>query len=156
LAEFHLSDNALARDRDSSDFAERMRLPVLANWLSHLIPAVSAQARRLANRIAARQTQRFSPPRFLHGDFYAKQVLLRNGNAAFIDFDEGFWGDPAYDLGSFLAHLESDAIRGYVPAARVPAIRDASLTGYRRGAGFRHFQADGDLELTSRVDLYAA
>src|SRR5262249_21272694 len=117
LAELHVSREPFGHGPPTrtSASAERLRLPVLADWLGHLIPAASAHVHRLANSIVARLSESGACQCLLHGDFYAKQVVLRNGEVAFIDFDEAFAGEPVYDLGSFLAHLESDAVRGYVP-----------------------------------------
>jgi aminoglycoside phosphotransferase (APT) family kinase protein len=73
------------------------------------------------------------PPtdRQLHGDFYAKQVLLRPDGVAVLDFDEAARGDPGHDLGLFLAHLEWDALRGRVRSDPVEALGAALLEGYR-------------------------
>jgi len=42
----------------------------------------------------------------LHGDFYDKQVLYGTDRASLIDFDSLTGGDPAVDVGNFLAHLD--------------------------------------------------
>lgn len=53
----------------------------------------------------------------LHGDFYAKQVLFNRGEVTFLDFDEAVMGHPLLDVGTFLAHLDLEMIRGRVTEA---------------------------------------
>ena len=47
-----------------------------------------------------------APPRALvHADFSPKNLLLWDGQLTLVDFETGHFGDPAFDLGFFLAHL---------------------------------------------------
>ena len=42
-----------------------------------------------------------------HGDYTPSQILFSQGHASgLVDFDTVCWGDPAMDLGRFLAHLD--------------------------------------------------
>jgi thiamine kinase-like enzyme len=41
----------------------------------------------------------------VHGDFYDKQVIVSGDDVLFIDFDAIAKGDPASDIGNFIAHL---------------------------------------------------
>jgi aminoglycoside phosphotransferase (APT) family kinase protein len=42
-----------------------------------------------------------------HGDFTPSQVLVADGGVTgIVDFDTVCWGDPASDLGRYLAHLD--------------------------------------------------
>jgi aminoglycoside phosphotransferase (APT) family kinase protein len=41
----------------------------------------------------------------VHRDFYDKQVLIGEKRVTLVDVDTLAWGDPALDLGNFLAHL---------------------------------------------------
>ena len=41
----------------------------------------------------------------VHRDFYDKQILVNGNTIAFLDFDNVSMGDPAIDIGNFLAHL---------------------------------------------------
>jgi hypothetical protein len=42
----------------------------------------------------------------IHGDFYAEQVVIMTDRIGILDLDCAAQGDPATDLGNFLAHLE--------------------------------------------------
>jgi hypothetical protein len=64
-----------------------------------------------------------------------------------LDFDEAVRGDPALDLGTFMAHLHRDALRGAVPTGRLEAIRSVLLAGYRSA---------GAPPAPGRVHLYTA
>ncbi len=41
----------------------------------------------------------------IHGDFYDKQVMYTSDRAGLLDFDNVVSGDPARDVGNFLAHI---------------------------------------------------
>jgi aminoglycoside phosphotransferase (APT) family kinase protein len=66
----------------------------------------------------------------IHGDFSADQVLLTDGTVAILDLDAAVRGDPTTDLGSFAAQIESDAVRGGLPADQVEAWTQMLLEGY--------------------------
>ncbi len=74
-------------------------------------------------------------PTFIHGDFKADHVLLAPGSRlTLIDFDTCGLGDPAYDLGKFMADLAwwaHGAGRTQAPAAAWSAF----LGGYGLPAG---------------------
>jgi aminoglycoside phosphotransferase (APT) family kinase protein len=114
---------------------EVLALAAAADWLATVCPVLGRRARALAGRLAELLRERPEVSRPVHGDFYAKQVLLGDGTVSFLDFDEAGAGDPAHDLGLFLAHLERGALRGTVRAGRVGPVRAALLDGYRAEAG---------------------
>jgi tRNA A-37 threonylcarbamoyl transferase component Bud32 len=82
----------------------------------------------------------------IHGDFYAKQILVDGDRVAFLDLDRAARGDPALDLGLFVAHLERDALYGTLPPGRVEALTSSLVEGYRSAAG----------GLPSGIQLYTA
>lgn len=45
-------------------------------------------------------------PMTLHGDFHDNQVVLSDGGAVILDLDQIVRGDPAVDIGNFLAHID--------------------------------------------------
>lgn len=66
----------------------------------------------------------------IHGDFYSKQVLMRDSEIAFIDLDELSMGHPAADLGTFFAHMERDVLCDRLTSRRYEECRDALIAGY--------------------------
>jgi Ser/Thr protein kinase RdoA (MazF antagonist) len=109
----------------------------------HIGPRVNDFARRLASRLLREPALSLA----VHGDFYAKQVLLAGDKAVILDFDSAISGDPAADLGLFIAHLERGAMRRSLPSSRVEPVRDAILRGYSTAT---------HLPVPERVGLYTA
>ncbi|HET6203016.1 MAG TPA: aminoglycoside phosphotransferase family protein [Planctomycetota bacterium] len=70
-----------------------------------------------------------SPGR-LHGDFHEKQVLVGPDGIAFLDLDDAAGGDPALDVGNFLAHLELREAQGTVLPGGAEPWRAAFLEAY--------------------------
>ncbi len=88
---------------------EIKRLLSHANHLNFLLPGRRRGIRKLARNLAMRLSdtpQLLSP---IHGDFYAAQVLIDRDQFAILDLDEAVYGDPASDLGNFVAHLEAES-----------------------------------------------
>ncbi|MGH3090003.1 MAG: phosphotransferase family protein [Rubrobacteraceae bacterium] len=129
--------------------AEAEALLAEAAWLEAVCPWLAGGADELARRLCGHLVDAPPVDGPVHGDFHVRQILLKDDHsgAAILDFDGAFRGDPATDLGNFVAHLERDALRGRFPPRRVAPIRDALLEGYR--AATRR-------SVPPRVDLYAA
>ncbi len=109
---------------------EAARLLAVAEGVAALLPRRSRYARTLATRLARRLEDLPTTATPIHGDFYDKQVLLRDDTAVVLDLDESALGHPAIDLGNFIAHLERDRMRHGGPAHRVEAMAAALLDGY--------------------------
>ena len=127
--------------------AEAAALRGEATWLGCVFPPLAGRAADLTRRLAARLTQESPLDRPIHGDFHARQVLLGDGTATILDLDQAVRGDPAADLGNFVAHLEREVVRGNLPPNRVEPLRESLLDGYR--AATRR-------PLPARVELYTA
>lgn len=82
----------------------------------------------------------------VHGDFYAKQVLLDGKDVFILDLDRAARGDPALDLGSFNAYLEQRVIYGALSSQRKEELWQELLSGY-------HFN---DSSVYKRVPGYTA
>ncbi|MEN8161600.1 MAG: phosphotransferase [Myxococcota bacterium] len=85
---------------------------------------------------AARAYARYLEPRgaLVHGDVQAGNVLLPPGGVKLLDAEIAHVGDPAFDLGTLLAHrLLPDAARGAAAEAR-PALA-ACWDAYRGAHG---------------------
>ena len=63
----------------------------------------------------------------LHRDYHDKQILIDGSRAGLIDFDTLCLGDPALDLGNFLAHLRLSELQ---EQADLSSLREAFLMGY--------------------------
>jgi len=129
LAELHGDECVALRRSTGADEAATLRA-LVAN-LSLLCPELAPRLDALGCRLAGYLEQ--SPPVGLpiHGDFGPKQVVLSNGEVTLLDFDRSVRGDPAVDLGLFLAWLEREVLLGRLRAGRLGPIRDALLAGYR-------------------------
>lgn len=129
LAELHSQEPTglayLTRDE------EAMTLLALAPEIGFVCPDLVERVRNLAERLAGRLLREPPVNGPIHGDFYAAQVLVDGDTAAILDLDRAVRGDPAADLGLFVAHLERDALRGRLCPSRLAAVRNALLDGYR-------------------------
>jgi Ser/Thr protein kinase RdoA (MazF antagonist) len=123
----------------------------IAAALGFVQPALSARADRVGRELSQRLAAR--PPGAIpvHGDFHAGQVLLANGAAALIDFDEAVLAQPVADLASFRADLERHACAGRLPRGRAETLAQALLEGYARRAAP---PPDGELALHTAAALF--
>jgi len=150
LAELHGVESGALKRTTRADEAATLR--AAGAHLRILCPDLAPRLGALVRRLAGHLEQ--SPPLDLpiHGDFNPTQVVLTNGVVTLIDLDRSVRGDPALDLGNFLAHLEHDVLIGHLPADRLGPLRDSLLAGYRgeRGsvpAGLEPYVAVGLLRL---------
>ncbi|MFQ5664860.1 MAG: phosphotransferase [Candidatus Binatia bacterium] len=123
-------------------------LPFHANEFP-LAPAVRARAEEIQRdseivAIAAATYRRYLEPRgaLLHGDVQAGNVLLAAHGPKLLDAEIAHVGDPAFDVGTMLAHLVLPAaavghVLRVIPAAR--AAWDAYMRAYD-GSDHAHFR----------------
>ncbi|WP_456429750.1 phosphotransferase [Rhodocaloribacter sp.] len=109
-------------------------LRAVAESVAFLLPRSARRVRRLAERLIEALGRTPFECRALHGDFYAKQILVDGNETVFLDFDRSVRGDPATDPGTFLAHLERNRLRGELSEDAVEGACEALLEGYRREA----------------------
>jgi streptomycin 6-kinase len=133
LAELHSQDAGGLPLQTSADVAAA--LLDVADRLGALVPAIASRVHVLAQQLAARMAETARCDRPLHGGFHARQVLLGNDTTAIIDFDHARQGDPADDLGKFIAHLECNVIHGQFTAERRGALKESLLKGYAVTSG---------------------
>jgi tRNA A-37 threonylcarbamoyl transferase component Bud32 len=110
---------------------ETSTLFALSANLQFLCPQLAVRLHQLIRQLATDLVH--APPVHdpIHGDFCAKQVLLGDNAAAILDLDRSVRGDPALDLGLFIAHLECEALNSALPANRLEPLIEALLEGYR-------------------------
>jgi aminoglycoside phosphotransferase (APT) family kinase protein len=107
LYALHQLPQAVAGPLEVHDFvAEVEQIARTSEHVCTLLPSVGAtlkalldQARELYERMPP------EPPTFAHGDFKAEHVWVAPGGLTLMDFDKCHVGDPALDLGKFLADL---------------------------------------------------
>lgn len=150
LAEVHAQSSA--RLQPLARHAEAASLSAVAAGIGELRPQLACRVREQVRRLAGRMLD--APPLFypIHGDFYAHQVLLDGERIAILDFDEAALGDPAADLGNFIAHLEWDSLRGNLNSAAAASAGEALVEGYelasrRRPANIEAYTAAALLRL---------
>lgn len=99
----------------------------------HLAATVTALVASLGPRLAEGAPEQ-SRPR--HGDFSPDQVVLGRAGPALLDFDNAELGDPAADLGQFVASLLADGLTSDAGVG-VPAASWSTdfLTGYESAGG---------------------
>lgn len=150
LAALHQGDAPTSSDMSGlhavSRTEEAKPLHAAANAVAFLLPALADRAQKLAGALAAALAAAPALRRPVHGDFSADQVLLDEHGVSIIDFDAAAQGDPAWDLGTFAAQLERNALRGDLPWSSVTHSLDALHAGYEAASGM----------LPARVELYTA
>lgn len=101
--------------------------------LGFLLPRTQSRLHELCDLLRQSAPHSSVPMVRLHGDFSASQVLLApHDTVALLDLDESRLGPAAMDLGTFLAALDLEVIRGRLSSRRVEEIRDGLLRGYAR------------------------
>jgi Ser/Thr protein kinase RdoA (MazF antagonist) len=108
-------------------------LRVRSQRLAEVSPGLERRVRSLAERIEARLAGSAADRlRLVHGDFKPSQLLVEGESPALVDLDRACPGDPALDVGNFLAVLMKDVIlKG---ATHVGGVAPAFLTAYREHA----------------------
>jgi aminoglycoside phosphotransferase (APT) family kinase protein len=139
---FHLAGGALAElhARPATSLRPwnsrfRARLAKRAAWIRQVESDLADLADSLAARLGRETAETRSFGSTLHGDFYPNQVLVGNGSVSIIDLDDCASGDPAADLGSFVAHLERQACAGALTSRQLEEAREQLLAGYAERAG---------------------
>ena len=132
LAELHAQRFSEAHDRSAGVEAAEWR--AAAESLCAVHPVAGARASALVENLADGLATRASSC-VVHGDFYAQQVVVDGTRIGIIDLDRAGWGEPAIDLGTFIAHLERDVLAGGLKSADLDAVSAALLAGYRSAGG---------------------
>jgi len=86
--------------------------------------------------VAERAFRRFLEPRgaLLHGDVQPANVLLPPRGAVLLDAEIAHVGDPAFDIGTLLAHLWLPAAADGAPEGAAGAV-DATWAAWRDAGG---------------------
>ena len=123
----------LLLDRRFSLHTEVVNLEAWAALVARTWPAHGGTAARLsADLQESAPALELSAATPIHKDFHYKHVLLDAG-VWVIDFDEVRFGDPAYDVAHFCAHLRLLAWRQRGDPDAYRALESAFLSGYTAG-----------------------
>ncbi|MGQ7843957.1 phosphotransferase [Granulosicoccus sp. 3-233] len=68
--------------------------------------------------------------RLIHRDFYQDQLLIDGDRIWLLDLDLVSQGDPAIDVGNFLAHIKEFALRRYGCVSALQPLEQAFVQGY--------------------------
>lgn len=110
----------------------RLRPDRIANT-ALLIGAARPDCATLASDLArhvARSRPEPGTPVLLHGDVHSANVLIADGEATLIDFDQAGIGPAGCDLGSALARLIRDRVAGRIDVGPADDGAAALLDGY--------------------------
>jgi hypothetical protein len=106
--------------------------------ISHLVSRI-AKVREGCRLIA--QTLGARPATGIHRDYYPDQLVVDGQRMAIVDFDLYCDGDPAVDIGNFLAHLTELAVRTWGDPRALQSCTDAFLNEYLSVAGDHNYFA---------------
>lgn len=121
--------NCIDGNREARD------LLATAEAASQLLPEHRHQLHKMSREIAAQGRRLSFQSTLLHGDFSSDQVIVKDERPIIVDWDRISRGDPARDLGTFLARFEVQAIDGYLTSNEAAASSDAFVEGYIRRSG---------------------
>ncbi|MCV3273339.1 aminoglycoside phosphotransferase family protein [Roseobacter sinensis] len=130
LGHFHKSAVVPGRS-----WSRAQELAVLAHALGKAERMLPSEASRLKELLSQAEDALgdlpAQPPAPIHRDFYPDQVIIDEGLVWLIDLDLVALGDPAIDVGNFLAHLAEYAIRKTGTADAAEPLQAAFLSGYQ-------------------------
>ena len=112
IHKLHSSDISVARSHSLEDELGILQhsvhkvIKARPEWQQGL-EAILASARRLAGSIPAVQAKG------IHRDFYHDQILIDKDNIYLLDLDLFAMGDPALDIGNFVAHIQEQCLREF-------------------------------------------
>ena len=109
---------------------ELLRLREIVNATSELLPELATRLCEATRLAFASTPGAASSAATLHRDFYDKQLLTGADGMTLLDVDTLTVGDPALDVGNFLAHLVLRSHQDPGSAAVVTEARGAFLAGY--------------------------
>ena len=122
LARLHMADVAATRVWTIENELAVMRNVLDRPELKDLFERLSASVRGLPA----------IPTCGIHRDFYPDQVMIDGTRVWLLDLDLYANGDPAIDMGNFLAHLDEYALRRNWGCAALAPQAEAFLAGYSR------------------------
>ena len=132
-------------------------LAILGAGLNHVRLAHPVLARRVdavqraCERAAATVSK--APALGIHRDFYHDQVLVDARRVWMLDLDLSAQGDPALDVGNFVAHLTEQSLRLHGDGAARAAAETAFVEGFHAEGGAATAHAIGMFKTLSLARL---
>lgn len=105
-----------------------------AELLKHLNPDLANHFRDVSQRLRDTPRSVLSQKCFVHGDLSLDQLIVKNKQITFIDFDRAGKGDPAIDLGRFIAELHLAVLRRTLSKPQAAAAMNGLLTAYSKNS----------------------
>jgi 5-methylthioribose kinase len=109
----------LAQQLADRHFFEDLRVAPYYRKISEVHPAIAPQIQALIAEMDEYGRA------LVHGDYSPKNLLVSPGVVTLIDCEVGHYGDPTFDLGFFLTHLQLKALH-------FPALAESFSAGSRR------------------------
>lgn len=106
------------------------RMARILDCVKNVRPDVGRQAKSVVAAIADQFVDAETQV-LLHGDVHDKNIIWRDDSATLIDLDQAYFGDPATDIGSFLAGLHYKECTGQMVTKTRHDITESFLAGYR-------------------------
>ena len=103
-----------------------------AELLEHLNPELANLFRNVSQRLRKTPQPVLFQKCFVHGDLSLDQLIINEKQITFIDFDRAGKGDPAFDLGRFIAELHFAVLRGTLSKSQAAAAMNGLLTAYTK------------------------
>jgi 5-methylthioribose kinase len=97
-------DSLIAEEIGDRQFFIELRLDPYYRQLSRIVPHEGPQLASLIEQVLENRHT------LVHADFSPKNLLVSNAGLMLVDFETGHYGDPAFDIGFFLAHLLLKAV----------------------------------------------
>jgi tRNA A-37 threonylcarbamoyl transferase component Bud32 len=95
----------LLPDADDWSLFDELRIDPYYRWLARRAPEMGETIDDLIDEMADHRVC------LVHADFSPKNVLVHADGVTLVDFETGHYGDPAFDVGFFLAHLVLKTLR---------------------------------------------
>lgn len=99
--------------------------------IAQILPEQTALTTHIADTLSALIKALPKERSFIHGDFYADQVLVNSESIEFLDFDNLCTWFSGFDVGNFLSHLSYRMTLGLITRNEYEQLEAQFLAGYR-------------------------
>ncbi len=148
LAKLHSSDVTLERECSQDDeVAASLKFARAAAWL---FPRFNSRIQSISEQLVRAQKaltpSRKRSKRLVHGDYHPRNIIVSQQLTTVIDFEEARMGDPAFDVGYFMAQVKMTHGTG-------PIIVRATETFFRE---YQESQPSTETDFGQRVATFEA